>query len=43
MENKELNYYDAHIKTHQRYILLSWLESAKYEKIRRLKEKNGLS
>ena len=31
-------YYDAHIKTHQRHLLISWLESAKAEKIRAMKE-----
>lgn len=38
MEDKEFVCYDAHVKTHQRHILLSWLESAKTEKIRKLKE-----
>lgn len=31
-------YYDAHIKTHQRHLLITWLESAKAEKIRAMKE-----
>ncbi|MEE0266067.1 MAG: hypothetical protein UD936_10625 [Acutalibacteraceae bacterium] len=38
MENIGLVNYDAHIKTHQRHILISWLESAKNEKISKLKE-----
>ena len=37
---KELfeTYYDAHIKTHQRHVLISWLESAKSEKIKKLSD-----
>ena len=31
-------YYDAHIKTHQRHLLITWLESAKSEKIRAMKD-----
>ena len=29
----EMNY-DEHVKTHQRHVLISWLESAKSEKIK---------
>ena len=32
-------YYDEHIKSHQRHILISWLESAKSERIKAVKEK----
>lgn len=38
MENNNPVYYDAHVKTHQRHILISWLESAKSEKIKKLQE-----
>ena len=31
-------YYEAHIKTHQRHLLITWLESAKSEKIRAMKD-----
>ncbi len=31
-------YYDAHIKTHQRHLLITWLESDKAEKIRAMKD-----
>lgn len=34
----EETYYDAHVKTHQRHILIEWLESAKNEKLRAVKE-----
>jgi len=33
----EINY-DAHVKTHQRHILIQWLEAAKSEKIKKLQE-----
>ena len=36
MEELFETYYDAHIKTHQRHVLITWLESAKSEKIREL-------
>lgn len=36
MENIELVNHDAHVKTHQRHILISWLDSAKNERIRKL-------
>ena len=32
-------YYDEHIKSHQRHILVSWLESARSERIRAVKDK----
>ena len=38
MDDMEVTYYDAHIKAHERYILLQWLEDAKTEKIKKLKE-----
>ena len=38
MEDLFETYYDAHIKTHQRHLLISWLESAKAEKIKQLSE-----
>lgn len=38
MDDMEVTYYDAHVKAHERYILLQWLEDAKTEKIKKLKE-----
>ena len=38
MEDRELTYYDAHIKAHQRHMLISWLEDTKNEKMKKLKE-----
>lgn len=38
MDDMEITYYDAHIKAHERHILLQWLEDAKTEKIKKLKE-----
>jgi hypothetical protein len=38
MEQGQDVYYDAHVKTHQRHLLIQWLESAKSEKIRKLKD-----
>ena len=32
-------YYDEHIKSHQRHLLVSWLESARSERIRAVKDK----
>lgn len=44
MYDREVEYYDAHIKAHQRYMLLQWLEEAKTAKIKKLKEeKNNLT
>ena len=38
MEEMYATYYDAHVKAHERHILLQWLEDAKSEKIKKLKE-----
>ena len=38
MEEMDVVYYDAHVRTYQRYLLLSWLESAKTERIREVKK-----
>ena len=38
MDDMEITYYDAHVKAHERHILLQWLEDAKTEKIKKLKE-----
>ena len=35
MEEMYATYYDAHIKAHERHILLQWLEDAKSEKIKK--------
>lgn len=39
MEEMYATFYDAHVKAHERHILLQWLEDAKTEKIKKLKEK----
>lgn len=39
MKEKYEEKYDAHILTHQRHMLISWLESAKSEKIKAVKNK----
>ena len=38
MKEKYEEKYDAHILTHQRHMLISWLESAKSEKIKAVKK-----
>ena len=38
MEDVDLIYYDAHVKTHQRHVLISWLDDERTEKLKKLKE-----